>query len=173
MAREGDLVATEHTLGRARKEGDAECDRAEAVRHDYRARMRASTADCQRSLDFDRVLRGCQFILTVQGTDHERREEKLAEEQARGLYSFDGRDLSVKLEELRESVAGVESERVAEVMQLSWSVMEISDALVDLGMFPIRDIPVQPRSTQDVLTTASLVLERLREEHASCAGPWV
>jgi hypothetical protein len=79
----------------------------------------------------------------------------------------------VKLEELRESVAGVESERVAEVMQLSWSVMEISDALVDLGMFPIRDIPVQPRSAQDVLTTASLVLERLREEHASCAGPWV
>jgi hypothetical protein len=108
--------------------------------------MRASTAGCWCSLDFDWVLRGCQFILTVQGTHPEWREEKLAEELAHDLYSFDGRDLSVELEELHERVAGVESERVAEAMQLSWSVMEISDALVDLGVFPTQDIPLQPRS---------------------------
>jgi hypothetical protein len=65
----------------------------------------------------------------------------LAEEQAWGLHSFDGRDLSVELEELRERMAGVENECTAEVVQLSRSVMEISDALVDLGVFPIQDIP--------------------------------
>jgi hypothetical protein len=109
----------------------------------------------------------------VQGTDRERQEEKLAEEQARGLYSFDRRDLSVELEELHERVAGVENECVTEAVQLSRSVMEISDALVDLGMFPIQSIPMQPRSAQDVLTVASHVLECLQEEHASGACPWV
>jgi hypothetical protein len=65
----------------------------------------------------------------------------LVEEQAHGLYSCDGRDLSTELEELHEHVAGVESECATESMQLSQSVMEISEALVDLGVFPIRDIP--------------------------------
>jgi hypothetical protein len=68
--------------------------------------------------------------------DLERQEEKL-----RGLYSFDGRDLSAELEELHESMAGIEGDRSTEGMKLSWSVREISDALVDLGVFPIRDIP--------------------------------
>jgi hypothetical protein len=142
-------------------ECDVECDRAEAIRQNYRARMRDSTIGCRRSLDFDRVLRVRHFILTVRGTDVEWREEKLAKEQAWGLYSFDGRDLSVELEELRKCVAGVENERAAEAVQLSRSVMEISDALVDRGVFPIRDIPAQPRSAQDVLMVASLVLEHL------------
>jgi hypothetical protein len=97
----------------------------------------------------------------------------LIEEQAHGLYSFDGRDLLTELEELHERVARVESERAIEAMQLSWSVMEISDALVNLGAFPIRDIPAHPESTQDVLMVDSLVWERLQEEHASGAGPWV
>jgi hypothetical protein len=51
--------------------------------------------------------------------------------------------------------------------------MEISNALVDLGVFPIRDILAHPESAQDVLTVASLILEHLREEHASDAGLWV
>jgi hypothetical protein len=93
--------------------------------------------------------------------DLERLEEKLVEEPKRGLYSFDRRDLSVELEELHERVVGVENEHTAEVMQLSWSVIEISDALVDLGMFPIQDFPAQLRSAQDVLTVTSLVLEHL------------
>jgi hypothetical protein len=67
----------------------------------------------------------------------------------------------VELEELHERVVGVENEHTAEVMQLSWSVIEISDALVDLGMFPIQDFPAQLRSAQDVLTVTSLVLEHL------------
>jgi hypothetical protein len=72
--------------------------------------------------------------------------EKLTEEQARGHCSFDGRDLSVELEELRGHMAGVESERIAEAVQLSQLVMEISDALVDLGVFAIRYIPAHPES---------------------------
>jgi hypothetical protein len=58
-------------------------------------------------------------------------------------------------------------------MQLSQLVIEISDSLVDLGVFPTQDIPMKLRSSQDVLTAASLFLERLREECASDAGPWV
>jgi hypothetical protein len=73
MPREDDLAATEHALGRARMECDAECDRAEAGRWDYRPRMRASTTVCWCSLDFDRVLRGHQFILTMWETGLERR----------------------------------------------------------------------------------------------------
>jgi hypothetical protein len=106
----------------------------------------------------------------MQVTYLERREERLAEEQARGLYPFDGRDLSVELEELRRRVAGVESECVTEVVQLSWSVMEIFDALVDLGVFPIRGIPAHPESAQDVPMAANLILKHLREEHASSIG---
>jgi hypothetical protein len=62
---EDNLAATELALGRARMECDTECDRAEAIQRDYQAWMRASTAGCWCSLDFDGVLRGCQFILTV------------------------------------------------------------------------------------------------------------
>jgi hypothetical protein len=36
----------------------------------------------------------------MRGTDLEWQEEKLAEEQALGLYSFGGRNLSVELEKL-------------------------------------------------------------------------
>jgi hypothetical protein len=109
----------------------------------------------------------------VQETDLEWREEKLTEEQARGHYSFDGRDLLVQLEELRGHMARVETELIAVAMQLSWLVMEIFDALVDLCMFAIRHIPAHPESAQDVLTAASLILEHPWEEHAYDAGPWV
>jgi hypothetical protein len=97
----------------------------------------------------------------------------LAREQARGLYPFDGSDILVEMEELHERVAGVENERVVEVVQLSKSVMEIFDSLVGPGLSPIRDIPVYLTLAQDVLTAASLILEHLREEHASGADPWV
>jgi hypothetical protein len=70
-------------------------------------------------------------------------------------------------------VAGVKSERVVEAVQLSWSIMEISEALVDLGVFPIWDIPKRPKLDRDVLTVAGLILERLLEDHASGAGSWV
>jgi hypothetical protein len=173
MTREDGLVGFERALGRAHMECDGECDRAKAVWQDYLARVRAFTAGCSRSVDFDRVLEGHWFFLYVQEMDLEWQEDKLIEEQAQGLYSFDGRDLLTELEELHERVARVESERAIEAMQLSWSAMEISDALVNLGAFPIRDIPAHPESTQDVLMVDSLVWERLQEEHASGADPWV
>jgi hypothetical protein len=50
--------------------------------------------------------------------------------------------------------------------------MEIFEPQVDLGVFPIQDIPAHPKSTQDILMVASLVFERLWEEHASSVGPW-
>jgi hypothetical protein len=48
--------------------------------------------------------------------------------------------------------------------------MEISDALVDLGIFSILDIPECPKLAHDVLTAADLIMERLWEEHASDTG---
>jgi hypothetical protein len=74
--------------------------------------LRASTAGQQRSLDFDQILSGLQFILSVQESDLERQEEMLAVEQAQGLYS-------AKLENLHERVAGVEDKRAAKAAQLS------------------------------------------------------
>jgi hypothetical protein len=50
-----------------------------------------------------------------------------------------------ELEELCERVVGIEGERATEATKLSWSVREISDALVDLGVFLIRDIPHRPK----------------------------
>jgi hypothetical protein len=41
--------------------------------------------------------------------------------------------------------------------------MAISDALVDLDMFPIQGIPAQPQSVMGVLTSFGLILEWLRE----------
>jgi hypothetical protein len=173
MAREDDVVAAERALGRTRMECDAERDWVKAVRHDYWAWFWTSTISQQCSLDFDWVLCGCQFTLSVWDMDLERREEKLVVDQAWGLYSFDGRDLSTELEKLCEHMAEVEDKYTAAAVQLSRSVMEISDALVDLGMFPIRDIPSKPRSTQDVLMVVRLVLEQLWEEDASVASSQV
>jgi hypothetical protein len=45
----------------------------------------------------------------------------------------------VELEKLHECVARVEDECAVEAVQLSRSVMEISNALVDVGVLPIRD----------------------------------
>jgi hypothetical protein len=50
--------------------------------------------------------------------------------------------------------------------------MGISSTLVDLGMLPIEDIPQLPKSTQEVLTAAGLILEQQREVQAFRAGPW-
>jgi hypothetical protein len=82
-------------------------------------------------------------------------------------------DLSAGFEELRLHMVEIEDEHATEAVRLSRLVMEISDALIDLGVFPIRDIPLLLRSAQEVLVSTDLILEHLREEHASGAGPWI
>jgi hypothetical protein len=69
------------------------------------------------------------------------REAKLVEEQARDLHSFNERDLSAQLEELRVCMAGVEDERATEAGELSTLVIVASNALVDLGMLLSRMFP--------------------------------
>jgi hypothetical protein len=100
------------------------------------------------------------------------REAKLAEEQARNLHSFDGRDLSTELEQRHARVAWVEDECIIEAGMLSTLVVRISNALVDLGMLPIWDIPQLLKMTQEVLVADGLILELLREEHVSGVVPW-
>jgi hypothetical protein len=82
-----------------------------------------------------------QILLTLQEVDLEVREVKLAEEKARGMHPFDGWDLLVELVELRAHMAGVEDECAAEAGKLSMLVVGVSNALVDLRMLQIRDIP--------------------------------
>jgi hypothetical protein len=118
------------------------------------ARLHASTAGRQHSLEFDQVLSGRWFILSVQEMNVERQEEELADNQARGLYPPDRRNLPSELGSLRERVAEVEVDRAIEVEQLSWLTMEISNALVDLNVLPIQGFPSQPRSVKDVMAAS-------------------
>jgi hypothetical protein len=83
------------------------------------------------------------------------------EERVHGLHSFDGRGLLAGLEEVRLCMARIEDERTTEAMRLSWLVMEISDALIDLWVFPVWDIPLLLKSAQEVLALAGLILECL------------
>jgi hypothetical protein len=77
------------------------------------------------------------------------------------------------LEKHHERVAGVEDDYITEAEQLSWSVSDISDALVNLNVLRIKDIPTQPRSAKEILTVFGLVLEQLCEEHGSGVGSHV
>jgi hypothetical protein len=65
----------------------------------------------------------------------------LAEEQAHSLHFFRGCDLLAELEGLCVCMDRAEVEHATEAGQLSRLVTEISNALVDLGMLPIREIP--------------------------------
>jgi hypothetical protein len=103
--------------------------------------------------------------------DMEVQEVILAEDQARGLHPFDGWDLSAELEEIHARVDGIAGEHVAEARRLSQLAVGISNALVNLGMLHIWDIPLFLKSAQEVLTVAGLLLECLWEAWASGAGP--
>jgi hypothetical protein len=61
-------------------ERDAACTQAEAARQDYRARLCASTSSSKHSINFYRMLQERQRLLSLQETDLEVREMKLAEE---------------------------------------------------------------------------------------------
>jgi hypothetical protein len=58
-------------------------------------------------------------------------------DQVWGLHPSVGRNLSLELGELQKRVAGVRYGLTVEGEQLSWLTMAISDALVDLNVFPI------------------------------------
>jgi hypothetical protein len=56
--------------------------------------------------------------------------------------------------------------------KLAALVVEAPNTLMDLRMLPIWEVPQNPKSTQEALKPASIILERLREAYASSAGPW-
>jgi hypothetical protein len=97
------------------------------------------------------MLEECHILLSLKEMDLEVCEAKLEEEQARALHYFDGWDLTAKLQELHVCVARVENERATNAEKLSTLVVGISNALVDLGMLPIRDMPQLLRMAQEVL----------------------
>jgi hypothetical protein len=98
------MVEAEHALKRACMHCDAVHDQATTVPEDYQGRVHASTTSRWRSLEFDWILSGCQFILSVQVVDLEGLEEKLAKDQSRGLYPPNRRNLPSELVKLREHV---------------------------------------------------------------------
>jgi hypothetical protein len=97
---------------------------------DYLVRMHSFTSSSKHSINFNQMLEECQILLSVQETILEVQEVKLVEEPVCDPYSFDGRDLSVELEELHTRLAGVEDERTNEARKLPKLVMEVSNALV-------------------------------------------
>jgi hypothetical protein len=111
-------------------------------------------------------------MLCLQETDLLVQEVMLAEEQARGLHPHDRWDLSAELEGMHTCVDGIEGERAIDAGQLSQLAVEISNALADLGMLPVQNIPQLLKSAQEVLTTTGLLLERLWEAQTSGASPW-
>jgi hypothetical protein len=100
----------------------------------------ALTSSSKHSIKFHRMLEECQILLSLQKKDMKMWEAKLAEEQACGLHSFDGRDMPAKLEELHVHVARVEEERAIEAGELAALVIEASNILVDLRMLPIWEV---------------------------------
>jgi hypothetical protein len=70
-------------------------------------------------------------------------------------------------------MAGVEDEHAIEAVKLSWLVMEISDAQVNQGVFPIWYMSQHLKLAKDVLAVASFILEHLQEELAFGTGRWV
>jgi hypothetical protein len=100
------------------------------------------------------------------------REAILAEEQERGLHPPNGRFLSTQLYQTRVRVDRINGERATEVGRQLQLVIVISNALVDLGMLPIQDIPQLSKSVREVLPVAGLILERLQEALASSASSW-
>jgi hypothetical protein len=96
----------------------------------------------------------------------------MAEELACGLHSSHGRDLSAELDQACALTDGITNERATEVMRLSHRVVGISNALADLGMLPIQDIPQLPKSAWEVLSVADLILKRLQEVLAFDASLW-
>jgi hypothetical protein len=73
----------------------------------------------------------------MQETNLERREEMLVEDQVKGLYPPARSNLSSEFGKLCEHVAEAEDDRDIEAMQLSRSITEIFDALVDLNVLRI------------------------------------
>jgi hypothetical protein len=67
----------------------------------------------------------------------------------------------VELDRTCAHVDRINSERATEAGRLSQLVVGISNALVNLGMLPIEDIPQLPKLAQEVLPVAGHVLERL------------
>jgi hypothetical protein len=168
LARERGVVEGGRALRRARVECDTIHNQFTFVQGDYLSRLRTFTVGRWCSLEFDQVLSGRQFILSVQEVDLEHQDERLTADQVRGLHPSIRRNLSLKLGELWERVAGVRDDRAVEGEQLSQLTMAISDALVDLNVLPIQGIPVQPQSAKGVLTTFGLVLEQLWEVAPAC-----
>jgi hypothetical protein len=84
------LVAFEHALGKVHMEWDASRVRAEGVRQDFFAQMRASSSRSKQLIGLNRTLEECQILLCLHETDLEVQEAKLVEEHARNLHSLMG-----------------------------------------------------------------------------------
>jgi hypothetical protein len=78
-----------------------------------------------------------------------------------GLHPPNGRVLSMELGQTCTHVDRINGERATEAGQLSQLVVGISNALVDLGMLPVQDIPQLLKSARKVLLAAGLIVERL------------
>jgi hypothetical protein len=134
-SREGAIVAWEDGLVASKRA------QTEAIRQDYLTSPRALTSSTKHSINFNRMLEECHVLLSLQMKDLMMWEVKLVEEKVCDLHSFDELDLPVELEELHACMANAEEERATEAGRLEALVVEASNALVDLRILPIWEVP--------------------------------
>jgi hypothetical protein len=138
---EDGLTAFVHALVGVCTKYDDRCVQAEVVQQDFLAQRTASSSWFKQLHHLSWMSGERQIFLCLQERDLEVQEVILVEQQACVLHPFDGQDLSMELEEIRVHVDGIASERAVEAEQLSQLVVGISNALVDLGVLPVLDIP--------------------------------
>jgi hypothetical protein len=69
--------------------------------------------------------------------------------------------MPTELEKIHVRVAEVENKHTTEAGKLSALAVEASNALVDLGMPPIRDVPQLLKTAKEVLKATCVILEHL------------
>jgi hypothetical protein len=133
--------------------------------------MHAHTTRVNHTLALDKMMGEKRVLLAEKEQDIEVLEAALMEAQARDLNPWDNQDELLELVELQKCLGEVEVGRVTEASELAVLEGEMSKVLVFLGRPPIEGIPQDPGKARDILEAVDVILEHLREAHASSARP--
>jgi hypothetical protein len=122
-------------------EHNAERARTEVASQEYLENLRAHNAHMKHSLGLNKMQVEEKVPLAEQKWDLKVWEAMLVLAQEHVLNPCDGQDLLAELVELREHLAGVKEEHVAETKELAALVVKTSKALADLVLPPYPGVP--------------------------------
>jgi hypothetical protein len=142
--REGELAmrevaveTTKRAIRVARMALNSERFQFEAIMREYHEKLRAQTTRVKVTIDLDKVLENKQVLKVW--------EVALCETLERGTHPWNDQNLLTELVELSELLTKVQVKRVGEAKELAVLMIDMSDALVDLGLDPNQWIPKVPR----------------------------